>query len=304
MKARLAFALLAVALSLAMIPGCGPAAAGPTLSRDQVIKKAAEDARRSVPEVGIREARVDRVEAELLTLEEVARRFPGDRDPESLGSGRDKSTPVWYVTVEGHFRYEGMPFPDGKPGIYEATRRDFVYDGRTGEFIASRIPTGLVTMPSEEIGRTPPEGILLHDRGKALRLEPGSQRFGEVASVVAKLLQGVRPGIIAALADPWKDAERIQQEGVAVEIVYPSPGIPVADHGNYTRVLVQLDKPHSPREGSAFLGNERYTRLVSVNADEALAELRKALGATELAAPEVPARPTAAPMMGTPGTTP
>lgn len=54
-----------------------PRMQGASVSRGEVIRRATEDTQRSAPEMGIQEARIDAVEAELITLTEADRRMGG-----------------------------------------------------------------------------------------------------------------------------------------------------------------------------------------------------------------------------------
>jgi hypothetical protein len=66
----------ASAITLALVVGCNPLGPSePAFPRQDAIRKATEQARQSAPELGIQDARVDNVTAELITLAEASRRF-------------------------------------------------------------------------------------------------------------------------------------------------------------------------------------------------------------------------------------
>ncbi len=68
--------------SAVLLLGCtAPAATPLPFSREQAVAQAAQDARLSAPEAGIRQARIDSVTAELNTLDEADRRMGGQRGP-------------------------------------------------------------------------------------------------------------------------------------------------------------------------------------------------------------------------------
>jgi len=121
-----------------------PATVTPQFTREQVIEKARQDAQRSRPEVGMIEARVDSVEAELITLGEAQARLGDTSGPGGYRPGTNQESPVWWVTVRGYFRYEGMPAPLPEGGtaspVYEADEQRLVYYADTGESVMSSIP--------------------------------------------------------------------------------------------------------------------------------------------------------------------
>ncbi len=132
----------AIALSIVLVLlsiGC-QTTAGPPFSKEQAIAQANRDAQQSVPEVGIRKARIENVTAELTTLGEADRRIGGQRGPGGYRPGQTADSPVWWVTVRGYFQYEGMAAPPNPAPICEADERDFVFDAQTGESIAGQTP--------------------------------------------------------------------------------------------------------------------------------------------------------------------
>ena len=113
--------------------GCNqPPVPQPMLSRADAVQQATEDAARNRPGLQLQTARVDIATADLIMLEEAARRrgagFP---------SGSDPQVPVWWVTVQGSFRYPGGNQPDPSSPMYEAGEQYFVYDARTGSLLGS-----------------------------------------------------------------------------------------------------------------------------------------------------------------------
>lgn len=120
--------MLVMLFVLAFLAGCSQQQTSqPKFSREAAIKRATEGAKRSEPEVGILEARIDNITAVLITAEDSLH-------------GPGKTTQAWLVRIRGRFRFEGMPAPDLKTPIYEADERDFVYDAHTGDELESRIP--------------------------------------------------------------------------------------------------------------------------------------------------------------------
>jgi hypothetical protein len=121
--------LFFVALAVAVLVGCG----GAGFSRVLAVERARREAAESAPELGVLEARIDRVSAERITLAEAGR-----RDRSGCAEGHDCEAPVWWVRVQGYFRYEGMPTPELEP-VYEASERYFIYDARTGEAVGGGV---------------------------------------------------------------------------------------------------------------------------------------------------------------------
>src|SRR5260370_20029248 len=126
---------------LSLCFNCGPSPApSPSLSRDEAIRRATAEASGPVPENSPVVVRIDGVTAELSTLGESDQRRR-IQSPNGYGPGRDQNSPVWWVTVRGYFRFQGMPAPGLTAGnLYETDERDFIYDARTGELIGSQIP--------------------------------------------------------------------------------------------------------------------------------------------------------------------
>lgn len=125
----------------ALLIGCGAPTATPLpFSKEQAIARATQDAKESVPEVGIQQARVDSSAAELITLAEADTRMGGQRGPGGYGPGQTPTSPVWWVVVRGYFQYEGMAAPPNAAPVCEADERDFVYDAKTGESVGGSIP--------------------------------------------------------------------------------------------------------------------------------------------------------------------
>ncbi len=128
---------LTILLTLACLLASALSCAGrqPAFTGDQAIARARAGAMQSAPELGILEARIERVSAELVTRAELARRVGGGVLPGAAGD----DAPVWWITVEGYFRYEGMPVAGGANPVYEANERYFAYDGRTGQELAGGV---------------------------------------------------------------------------------------------------------------------------------------------------------------------
>ncbi len=127
-------------IACALVPALACSRPQPGFSREDAIKRATESAAQSAPEVSILEVRIDSVAAELITLGEADRRMGGERGTAGCGPGQSQDTPVWWVRVQGYFRFESMSAPDAEPPIYEAPERIFVYDAHTGKELGSRMP--------------------------------------------------------------------------------------------------------------------------------------------------------------------
>src|SRR5207302_5749139 len=72
-----------------------------TVTREQARLQALQAAKASAPEVRILEARLEQVDAELIEPAEAQKR----------GASGMKVAQLWWVTVRGYFRYQGMPVP-------------------------------------------------------------------------------------------------------------------------------------------------------------------------------------------------
>ncbi len=126
---------------LAWLVGCAAPTATPLpFSKEQAISRATQEAKQSVPEVGIQQARIDSVTAELITLGEADSRLGGGRGPGGYSPGQTAQSPVWWVVVHGYFRYQGLGAPPNPNALCEADERDFVYDGRTGDAVGGFMP--------------------------------------------------------------------------------------------------------------------------------------------------------------------
>lgn len=136
--------------------------------------------------------------------------------------------------------------------------------------------------------------IVIYDHGQATAVEPGSPEFAGIGSQAAALVQQARDEV-AALAFPWEAAERCTQEQVAVEVVFPEPGVQAGVHGAYTSALIALDEEHEPDRVLVYLGRERYELLVPAEADEQLAALCELAGVPAPPVRTGPLPPTAAP---------
>ncbi|MGB8645516.1 MAG: hypothetical protein WCF84_09780 [Anaerolineae bacterium] len=119
------------------------------LDHDEAIRRARDAAPQSSPEIGIQEARVDTITAELITLAEADRRFGENRGPNGYAPGQTPQSLVWWVAVRGYFKYEGMAAAgDAQAPVYEANQRIFTYDATTGEEIQSSIGPDRLASPS------------------------------------------------------------------------------------------------------------------------------------------------------------
>ncbi len=132
--------LLTVVLASALFgAGCQTTAVIP-FSKEQAIARANQEAMQSMPEVGIRQARIDGITAELTTLGEADQRMGGQRGTGGYRPGQTANSPVWWVNVRGYFQYEGMAAPPNPAPVCEADERHFIYDAQTGEYVGGRMP--------------------------------------------------------------------------------------------------------------------------------------------------------------------
>ncbi len=91
-------------------------------TREQAIKTAVVLSQESGPEFGLMQARIDSVDAELVTPAEVDRRFKG-YTPYNY-----RYVLLWWVTVHGYFRYQSMAF------IGETDNRVVLFNSLTGQW--------------------------------------------------------------------------------------------------------------------------------------------------------------------------
>jgi hypothetical protein len=131
---------IAIAVIVTLSLSCAPSPApGPAFPRDEAIRKATADASSPAPESSPVVIRIDSVTAELITLGESDQRRR-IQSPNGYVPGRDQNTPVWWVSVQCYFQFQGMPAPGITAGnFYEADELIFIYDARTGETIGSQI---------------------------------------------------------------------------------------------------------------------------------------------------------------------
>ncbi len=123
-----------------LLTACGTLAGNSLpFSQQQAIARASEEAKQSVPEVGIQQARIDSVTAELITLGEADQRTGGTRGPGGYAPGQTAQSPVWWVIVRGYFQYQGLGAPPSPAPICEADERDFICDARTGDSVGEHI---------------------------------------------------------------------------------------------------------------------------------------------------------------------
>ncbi len=158
--------------------------------------------------------------------------------------------------------------------------------------------TLLAAAPAGCTGETgpAPTRIVIHDHGRATAVEPGSREFAAIGEQAAALVQHARSEA-AALAFPWEAAARCTQEQVALEVVFPEPGVQARAHGAYTSALIPLDEDHEPGRVLVYLGRERYELLVPADADEQLAALGKLAGVPVPPVRSGPLPPTLAPAL-------
>ncbi len=124
-----------------LIIGCQTIGVTPLpFSKEQAVARANQEAKQSAPEVGIRQARIDSVAAESITLGEADQRMGGQRGPGGYAPGQIPQSPVWWVVVRGYFQYEGMGAAPNAGPICEAEERDFIYDAQTGQSLGERMP--------------------------------------------------------------------------------------------------------------------------------------------------------------------
>lgn len=178
-------------IACALVPALACSRPQPGFSREDAIKRATESAAQSAPEVSILEVRIDSVAAELITLGEADRRMGGERGTAGCGPGQSQDTLVWWVRVQGYFRFESMPAPDAEPPIYAAPERIFVYDAHNGKELGSR-------MPYTSRGRRRRPGAHSHTGREA---QPRAGRRGRIRNrSLAPGRDRPRPGTAAAHA--------------------------------------------------------------------------------------------------------
>jgi hypothetical protein len=131
--------------------------------------------------------------------------------------------------------------------------------------------------PATEATQAMPGRLVLYHSGQGDELAPDRGVFAPLAAEVERALAGVRPAA-AAVGDPAQEAERIKAQQVAIEAVYPAPGVRAGGDGPYTKVLIPLDAPESEQGLTILLGNDGYTRAAATDAGEALEMLRRILG--------------------------
>jgi len=138
LAAAVTVALAATVLLLSL--GCSqPSTPEPGVPRQKAISRATELAKRSVPEQEMRDARIDAVTAEIITLGDANQRL-GLQGPEEFGRGRGSRSLVWWVSVRGSFTYAGMAPAGGRAAVYQAPERDIIYDANSGALIGDALP--------------------------------------------------------------------------------------------------------------------------------------------------------------------
>ncbi len=223
---------LTILLALACLLASGLSCAGrqPAFTRDQAITRARAGAAQSAPELGILEARVERVSAEVITRAELARRVGCGVQATAAGEG-----PVWWVTVEGYFRYGSLPAPGASNPVYEANERYSAYDGRTGEELAGGVRGSHPAGADEEVliyaavvrhlvsQHLPPEGtwpaIYVNPRLTA-SVQPGEQvDGGPVPQELVAALQGLSPSVeLAGLEHAVLPGPGVSNGGISITL--------------------------------------------------------------------------------------
>lgn len=103
----------------------------PAFGRDRVIELARKGAAQSRPEVGMEEARIDEVTADLMPLSKAYQQA-------GIDSMVYDDPPVWLVLVRGEFVYEGFSKP-GFRDMYQSDTQFFIYEADTGRINSSGI---------------------------------------------------------------------------------------------------------------------------------------------------------------------
>ncbi len=104
----------------------------PAFRREQAIAYAKQQAPLSRPEVGMVQARIDEVTAELMSLSDAYKRM-------NVGKSVTSDAQVWLVVVNGKFVYEGYPLPDARH-FFESDSQFFILDAATGDPDVSGLP--------------------------------------------------------------------------------------------------------------------------------------------------------------------
>ena len=131
----------------------------------------------------------------------------------------------WSQTFSG--RRVHLHTDDGyalEAAVGNATPTRLGYRGITYEatWEAGKLP--LVTSPTPAGLGVSPRLIVIHQGGQAVRLEPSSEVFSQIAAGADGVLRSVRKGIVAALAYPWDRADEVKEKGPALEVLYPESG--------------------------------------------------------------------------------
>ena len=131
-------------------PGQGPF----SFSCEEALQRAAEAAKQSQPEMGIQQARIDSLRAELMAYAEADRRM-SSRHGHRNSPGQDPNELVWLVQVIGSFWFEGMAAAgSSEHPIYEAKERDYLYSAVAGRGIEEIVPD--TTLVGHDAKPTPP----------------------------------------------------------------------------------------------------------------------------------------------------
>jgi hypothetical protein len=131
-------------------------AAAFSFSCEEALHRAAEASRQSEPEMGIQQARMDSLRAELMTYAEADRRLSSKHGYRSM-PGQDPNELVWWVQVIGSFQFDGMAAAGSSEyPIYEAKERDYLYSAQTGREIEDIVPDTILVGHGVRLAPPPP----------------------------------------------------------------------------------------------------------------------------------------------------
>lgn len=124
-----------------------PGLASFSFSCEAALQRAMEAARQSRPALGIQQARIDSVSAELMTYATANHQLSMQRGETSI-TGQDPNELVWLVEVAGSFRFEGMAAAGAhERPTYEAKERVFLYSAQSGREIEAIVPDTTLAGP-------------------------------------------------------------------------------------------------------------------------------------------------------------
>ena len=131
-------------------PGLGPI----SFSCEAALQRAMEAARQSRPELGIQQARIDSLRAELMTYADADRQL-GRQHGHRSTPGQDPNELVWFVQISGSFRFEGMAAAGAaEHPIYEAKECEYLYSAVAGREIEAIVPD--TTLAGHTVGPAGP----------------------------------------------------------------------------------------------------------------------------------------------------